>query len=258
MSDAYADAELAALYDLVYADYDADLSLYEGFARRGELPSLELCVGSGRVALHLARQGMHVVGVDSSLPMLARLEARLDRDAARRLRAVEADVRDFDLGEKFDLVYCALDSLEMFIVDAEVVAVLRCACAHLAKGGVFVAELRTLRAVDWSASARQPALLEWTKHDPETGDIITKISSLRASIATQTTTTQLIFDRSPRDGGTVRRRAFDVTLRVYGVREIAALIERAGMRVTQMYGGCDLSPLSDDSDTMVVVAERAT
>jgi len=76
--DEYADDELAALYDLEHDSVDGDLDLYTQFARRGEPPSLELGVGSGRVALHLARQGLPVVGIDSSLRMLARLEAKLD------------------------------------------------------------------------------------------------------------------------------------------------------------------------------------
>ena len=142
--DEYADEELAALYDLQYAGWTDDLPLYESFAQRGELPSLELMVGTGRVALHLARNGHRVVGIDNSLSMLARLEAQLDRETAQRIRLVEADVRDFDLGgEKFDLIYCALCSLELLHAPADQAATLRCVAKHLAPGGVFVAELRS-------------------------------------------------------------------------------------------------------------------
>ena len=65
----------------------------------------------------------------------------------------------------------------------------------------------------------------------------------------------LIFDRTSRDG-VVRRRAFDVTLRVFGVHEFAALLRQAHLRPVNIYGGYDLSPLTDDSDSMIVVAER--
>ena len=71
----YADDDAAALYDLQYDDWDEDLALYEQFAQRGDTPSLELCVGTGRVALHLARAGRRVVGIDASPQMLARLRA---------------------------------------------------------------------------------------------------------------------------------------------------------------------------------------
>lgn len=253
-ADTYADDELAALYDLVYEDYDDDLALYEGFARRGELPSLELGVGTGRVALHLTQQGFHVVGLDSSMRMLARLEAKLDPATAQRLRLVEGDIRAFDLdGEKFDLIYCALDTFEHLLTTADQLAALRCVATHLAKGGVFVAELRTLTGVDWSTGP-SPLVAEWTRPDPATGGAVTKMRSCIASPATQTTTDSLIFDRILADG-TVRRRTFDVTLRVTGRYEMELLLGRAGLRMTALYGDAGLSPFDDDSDRMVIVAE---
>jgi precorrin-6B methylase 2 len=253
--DVYGDAELAALYDLVYGDYDDDLAMYEQFASRGELASLEMAAGSGRVGLHLARSGKKVVGIDSSLAMLSRFEAALDDKTAPNVRLVEADMRDFSLGEKFDLVFCAFDSFEQMLSNEHAVAALRCAERHMAKGGVFVTELRTLRSVDWAPPEQAPLAYEWTRTDAATGERITKLSSMRASPADQTTTTTLIFDRLAADG-TVRRRTFDVTLRVFGRQEFELLLAQAGLRLTQIYGDYDLSPLSDDSDTMIVVASR--
>ena len=255
LGDAYADAELAALYDLVYEDYDADLALYEQFAARGELPSLELAVGSGRVALHLARNGYHVTGIDTSLAMLSRLEAALDPDTAPRVRLVEADMRDFDLREKFDLVYCALFSFEQMLTNDDALHALRCVERHLAPGGVFVTELRTLRSVDW-APEEAPALRhEWTRHDDATGETVTKLLSMRASPSRQTTTTTVMFDRAAANG-TVRRRALEVTMRVFGRFEFELLLKEVGLRLLQVYGGTDLSPFTDASDSMVIVAGR--
>ncbi|MBI5284948.1 MAG: class I SAM-dependent methyltransferase [Chloroflexi bacterium] len=252
--DAYADDELAALYDLVYQSYDEDLPLYEEFARRGESPSLELGVGTGRVAVHLARAGFRVVGLDSSRRMLARLEALVDAEAAQRLRLVEGDMRDFDLGgETFDLIYCALDTFEHLLTTEDQLACLRCVAKHLSKGGVFVAELRSLTAVDWSEEP-SPLRLEWVRPDPATGQPVAKLSSVTSSRARQLTMFTLMFDRTDAEG-IVHRRTFDVTLRATGRYEMELLLGRAGLRLTAVYGGTDLSPFDDDSDTMVIVAE---
>jgi SAM-dependent methyltransferase len=253
--EVYGDAELAALYDLAYGDYDDDLDLYEQFASRGELPSLELAVGSGRVALHLARAGHRIVGIDASLAMLARCEAALDAQTAPNVRLVEADMRDFSLGEQFDVVYCAFDSFEQMLTNEDAFAALRCAERHMAKGGLFVTELRTLRSIDWSPPDQAPLAYEWTRTDGRTGERITKLSSMRASPASQTTTTRFIFDGRASDGA-VRRRTLDVTLRVFGRQEFELLLARAGLRTAHVYGDYDLSPLTDDSDTMIVVADR--
>ena len=253
--DEYADDEAAALYDLEYAGWDDDLPFYEALARRGELPSLELMAGSGRVALHLARSGHRVVAVDNAPAMLARMEAQLDGEAASRARLVTADVRDFDLGEQFDLVYVALCSLELLHDPADQAATLRAVARHLAPGGVFACEIRSLTAIDWG---REPSALrhEWTRTDPATGERVTKLHSATSSPARQTTLDTLIFDRVASDG-TVRRRVLDVALRAYGRFEFELLLNAAGLRIANVYGGPDLSPFDGGGDTLFVVAGHA-
>ena len=250
--DAYADDEAAALYDLVYERYDDDLSLYEEFARRGETPALELGAGSGRVALHLARAGFDIVALDSSRHMLARLEAALDDATRRRVRVVEADMRDFDLGETFDLVYCALDTFEHLLTTDDQLATLRCVARHLSPGGIFVAELRSLTAVDWSDEP-SALRLEWLRPDAAARGTVAKLSSVEVSRSRQLTTSTLIFDRTGPDG-VVHRRTLEVTLRATGRFEMELLLARAGLRLESIYGGTDLSPFTDASDTMVIVA----
>jgi SAM-dependent methyltransferase len=206
------------------------------------------------VALHLARNGLDVVGIDASPHMLARLRDRLDGDDAKRVRTVEGDVRDFDLGgERFDLVYCALSSFELLTKTADQLATLGCVSRHLAPGGVFVAQLRSPVHVDWSAGP-SPLVLEWTRIDPATDETVTKLSSSAPLRAEQCLRYTEFFDRTDATGA-VRRRVFEVALRPVGRFEIELLLAGAGLRLAHVYGDADLSPYTDDSDTMVIVAE---
>jgi SAM-dependent methyltransferase len=69
------DAEaLARYYDLDLQDDPGDLPLYQALAKRTGGPILELGVGSGRLAVPLARAGYAVTGVDRDPHMLARAE----------------------------------------------------------------------------------------------------------------------------------------------------------------------------------------
>jgi SAM-dependent methyltransferase len=251
----YADDELAALYDLFFADIDDDVAMYEQFARRGATPSLELGIGSGRVGLRLARAGLDVVGLDTSPSMLARLRSSLDDDTARRVRIVEADIRAFDLGERFDLIFCAANSFQHLLTTVDQVAALTCIAKHLAPGGLFVARVMSPSAVDWSVEDR-PLELRRTLTDPATGDRVMRFTALAASPGTMTTTATWIFDRVA-DDGAVRRRTFDVTLRYMTCPEWELVLERAALRLAHLYGDHDLSPYSDDSDTMIIVAQHA-
>lgn len=253
--DEYADDEVAALYDLQYDDWDDDLALYESFARRSDTPALELMAGSGRVALHLARSGRDVVAVDNAPHMLARLRTKLDTETTPRVRIIEADIREFDLGEKFDLVFIALCSFELLHDQHDQLAVLERVVRHLASGGAFVMELRSLTAIDWS---HEPSALrlEWHRTDPATGEYITKLHSATSSRSRQMTLDTIVFDRLRRDGA-VHRRVLEIALRTFGRYEIELLLARAGLRLAHIYGDAELSPYDDSSDSMIIVAELA-
>lgn len=252
--DPYSDDEIAGLYDLDHAPLEEDLALYEQFARRGETPCLELGVGTGRVALPLVGQGIRVVGLDASPFMLARLRSSLDADAASRMRLVDGDMRDFDLGERFDLVYCALNTFEHLLSTEDQLATLRCVARHLTPGGLFVFQLRPLTAIDWT-EPQTPLQLDWLRLDPRTGEPITKLASRSVAAARQLVIDTLIFDRTTADGS-VRRRVLEVTLRLTGRFEMELLLTAAGLRLAALYGDSDLSPFDDASDTMIVVAEQ--
>jgi SAM-dependent methyltransferase len=141
--DPYGDEELATLYDLFYSDYDEDVAMYDGFARRGETASLELGIGTGRIALRLARAGLDVVGIDAAPHMLRRLRAKLtaEPELAKRVRAIECDMRAFFLGERFDLIFCAANTLQHLLTSDDQISAFLSVARHLTTGGVFVAKL---------------------------------------------------------------------------------------------------------------------
>jgi SAM-dependent methyltransferase len=251
----YGTDDLAALYDFAWGDAGDEAAMYEQFARRGDTPSLELGVGSGRIALQLARAGLDVVGVDASRPMLARLEAALDQRIAARVRLVEADMRSLDLaGERFDLIYCAGNTFQHMLTTEDQLAVLRSVAAHLTDGGLYVMQVRAPRAIDWGIE-RTPLYLRWTRPVPGSDDQMLRFDSTVVAAANQTATTTHLFDRVSPDGA-VHRRVIEYTLRYTARSELTLLIQSAGMRVAAVYGDTELSPYDDESDTMIVVSER--
>jgi SAM-dependent methyltransferase len=253
----YGDDELASLYDLEYGEYGADLLLYEQFAARGDGTALELCAGTGRVALHLARSGHRVTAIDQTPAMLSRLRSRADDEKLADLRIEQGDMRSFDLGARFGLVFIALNSFEHNLTAADASATLASVARHLAPDGAFVLQLHTLASVDWAQHEFGTQQLAWDRVDPETGDVVSKLTATRADATTQVVTHRMIFDRYQASGGPLRRRAYDLWLRIYGLPEFEALLSGAGLRLTQAYGDADLSPLTSASDRMVLVATHA-
>jgi SAM-dependent methyltransferase len=73
--------------------YAEDLPLWEELAARAGGPVLDLGCGSGRVALHLARRGASVHGVDSNRALVDDLQACAGAEGLAITTAV-ADIRD--------------------------------------------------------------------------------------------------------------------------------------------------------------------
>jgi SAM-dependent methyltransferase len=98
----------ADVYDDWYADIsdvDATTAALVRLADGGRV--LELGIGTGRLALPLARAGVEVHGVDSSDAMLARLAAK---DDAERLHVVTGDMVDDLPDGPFSLVFVAYNT----------------------------------------------------------------------------------------------------------------------------------------------------
>ena len=107
--DHYVDA---ALYDFEYEEQEADIEWYEAIAeeRAGDRPIVEMGIGTGRIAIPLARAGHRVIGIDRKIEMLEHLEAKLaeeDEEVVERFELVEGDITDLPLRSAIGLASSA-------------------------------------------------------------------------------------------------------------------------------------------------------
>jgi SAM-dependent methyltransferase len=138
-------------HDLECGGYEADLSLWESLADSQAGPVLELGCGTGRVALHLARRGHRVLGLDRD----ERLLGVLRRRAAGLGVEVEAgDARDFRLGASFALALAPMQLLQLFSGPQERIRCLRCLREHLRPGGL--AAIAIVESVPVAADGSPP------------------------------------------------------------------------------------------------------
>ncbi len=102
---------------------------------------LEVGCGTGRVALRLAAAGRTVFGLDIDEAMLERAVARaftLDRRTRDAIEFACEDMRDFDLGQKFDCVLVPYNTMQLLDGSAERVSALVAMARHLVPGGRLV------------------------------------------------------------------------------------------------------------------------
>lgn len=140
-------------HDVECGAYDADLPLWEELAEERGGPVLELGCGTGRVALHLARRGHPVVGLDRDPELIEALIARasdLDPTAVGRksdalgglpVKGVVAEARDFELDEPVSLVLAPTHLLQLLPEASQRAECLRSVAAALRPGGLLAAAI---------------------------------------------------------------------------------------------------------------------
>jgi SAM-dependent methyltransferase len=128
-----------AWHEVECGTYSEDLQLWEELAEEHGDPVLELGCGTGRVALHLARQGHEVLGIDSERELVEPLNARAGA-AGLPARAIVADAASFDLDERFPLAIAPMQLVQL-LDRARRRAMLARVAARLERGGILAAAL---------------------------------------------------------------------------------------------------------------------
>jgi SAM-dependent methyltransferase len=225
---------IAELYDPWSASVVEDVALYLEEARRSGGPVVELGVGTGRIAVPIAADGIRVIGVDSSRGML--------EVCARRaaLVGVELDLRVGDLreppvDERVPLVICPFRSLLHMHSDDDRRRVLEAARALLNPGGRFVFDVFAPGKEDIEQThdrwlEREPGIFEKALWDEEQ-----RVLTL-----------------------TVRGEEAETTMRVSWLppQEWRRLLRETGFEVEACYGWFDRGPYKGGEDTVWIATPK--
>jgi SAM-dependent methyltransferase len=219
----------APVYDAWAAHMTEDVAHYLSLASEAGGPIVELMVGSGRVAIEVAREtGKPVLGIDSSAAML---EVARERAAGLPLELRLGDVRELELDEPAALIYVPFRSLLHLHGWQEKRRVFERVAASLRPGGRFA-----FNAFVFSHTIA--ARLDGTTQD-QNGVVHT----LRYSPADN----RIDIERD--DGATIR-------LWWATKSEWDGLIDVAGLEVEALYGGFEREPFTDESLEFVYVTRK--
>jgi SAM-dependent methyltransferase len=244
---------IARFYDLDFGGIDYDLPFYENFARRCGSPILELGVGTGRVALSLARAGFSVTGIDSSPAMLAVARSKLEGLLQQRVRLVEGDIRDFKLKERFALALAPLGGFMHLTTSQDQLKALACTHGHLAQGGTLIVDLPNPERE--REDGANELVLAWVRRWPNSESTVCKMVSAEVDEAAQLEQVTHFYDEVA-PSGAVRRTIFTFTLRYLYRNEMEHLLERSGFAIEGLYGSCDLDGYDAESPRMIFVARK--
>lgn len=143
-------SSFARVYNLRWSDFSRHVApriqtYYEGASLGQENKHvLDVCCGTGQLAVHFLERGYHIVGLDLSEEMLhyARQNAApfIERG---RARFVQGDAADFCFSERFGLAISTFDALNHLPDKDSLRACFECVRRVLVPGGTFVFDLNT-------------------------------------------------------------------------------------------------------------------
>lgn len=222
--------EFACVYDAWSADMSEDVPFYVGLAQETEGPLVELAVGTGRVAIPVARgTGRRVIGIDASEPMLE--QARANAAAAGvELELRFGDMRELRLDEPAGLVYCPYRSLLHLPTWSDRRRVFERVAASLRPGGRFA---WNVFAFDHAIASRLDGELQQV---PLPHRLRYAVGDNRVDITLES-------------GGSI-------SLWWATRNEWLGLIDVAGLEVEALYGGFAREAFTDESREYVWVTRR--
>ena len=225
---------IAELYDPWSASVVEDVGLYLEEARKSGGPVVELGVGTGRIAVPVAAEGIGVIGVDSSRGMLE-VCARRAALAGVQLDLRVGDLRKPPVSERVPLVICPFRSLLHMHTDEDRLSVLGAAHDLLIPGGRFVFDVFAPDAADIAQTHDR-----WLEREPGIFERAVWDESAR-------TLTLSVRDED---------RETTMALAWLSPDEWRGLLETAGFEIEACYGWFDRTFYAGGEDTIWIATTR--
>src|SRR4029077_2886142 len=232
--------------EIVAATYDSSEDMFDAaavettpgalaeLAARGR--ALELGIGTGRIALPLARRGVEVHGIDLSRAMVARLRAKPGGDG------IPVTIGDFATATAdgtFSLAYLVFNTIMNLTTQDAQVACFRNVARHLEPGGCFVIEV---------------GVPELRRLPPGQNTVPWQVTPARWAFDIYDTATQAMSSNyiTVEDG---RGEYRSIPFRYVWPAELDLMAQLAGMRLRDRWEGWSRQPFTSQSGQHVSVWE---
>jgi SAM-dependent methyltransferase len=240
----------ARLYDRLFPGGKPPVDFYRAEADRQGGCVLELGCGTGHKLIPIASDGHPCTGLELSPDMLTEAQRKADERGVE-VAWVQGDMRDFDLGRRFDLVFIAGNSLLHLHETADLVSCFRSVRAHLAPGARFIFDVfnpnvRLLADADGVRRTRD--VLSFA--DPDRGNVRVDVAETYDAAAQVTRATWHFSADSEPDFVVA-----PLELRSIFPQELPLLLSLGGLRLLERFGDFSGRPFTGDAAIQLCVCE---
>jgi SAM-dependent methyltransferase len=248
------------LYDAVTpASFDGDVEWYCRRALESAGPVLELGAGTGRITLAIADAGVAVCALDTNEAMLGALKAKIalrPREVGARIKVVAADMRSFELPDRFALIIAPFRAFLHNTTEADRLACLDRVRLHLHPGGVFACNVFH-PSLEYMAQHAGPLAGVWRwrgTYPLASGGFVVRSEASRYDTVRQVVYSQHRYDEYAADGILARSSVHQLELAYLYPADIRRLLAQAGFTDITIAGGFDGREFSNDADELIVQA----
>lgn len=244
-------------YDLLFSDLDHDFQFYLDMANAHGAPILECMCGTGRILLHLARNGFEVDGFDLNDNMLnlARRKIAAEPEKTKdKIHIWKDDLRDFTVKRKYHLIIIPFSSFLHILTAEDRKRAMDSVRNALSDDGVFIIDI-------FNPDLSRPENVlrfegDRMKQIPDTGETLVRFHSQKFDRENKVQTVRYIYDIVDSQGY-VRRKMNSMEISIMQYEDMKALVEDSGFAAVEIFGKHDKSKFTEKSPTMIWVLRKS-
>jgi SAM-dependent methyltransferase len=240
----------ARLYDSLFPAGEDAVAFYQAQAQRQGGTVLELGCGTGRKLIPIASDGHPSVGLELSPGMLAEARRKGDERGVE-VEWIQGDMRTFNLGRTFDLVFIAGNSLLHLHKTDDLLTCFRTVRAHLTPGGRFIFDVfnpNVRLLADADGVRRSHEALTFTH--PDRGSVTVDVAETYDAAEQVTRGTWHFSTETDPDF-----MVAPLELRSIFPQELLTLLSLAGLRLVERFGDWSGGPFSGEAAIQLCVCE---
>lgn len=215
-----------------------------------------LAVGTGRIALPLARLGHEVWGIDTSEPMPALARTKVSAMPApigSNVHLLNQSMSSFDLSTRFALVYAPFNSFLLLDPQNEAEACLDCVQDHLKPGGKLVIDAFAPGPDDLLPDVETLTYLE---HHPETGARVTRERRYEYDSSNSVAISNITYNLTG-DGLAPRVVAFQYKLYRYSSSQLTNTLTTHGFEALETFGDYRGRAYERPEDNLMLICQSS-
>ena len=235
----------ASIYDGMNTGLD-DLQFYKRWLPENkDARILELCCGTGRLTLPIAKDGYDISGVDYTSSMLDQAKLKASEQGLK-IKFIEADIRTLDLSGKYDLIFIPFNSIHHLYRNEDLFKAFNAVRNHLKTGGLFLLDCfnPNIQYIV-EGEKKQKEIAEYTTDDGR--EVLIK-ETMRYENSTQINRIEWhyfingVFDSIQ-----------NLDMRVFFPQELDSYLEGSGFNVIHKFGSFEEEAFNDNSEKQIFV-----